>query len=252
MLLVARHSFRYMGIIGSGRKIWVPASAWRKAGGRLLRSCASARIGEIDEATILFGTEKSVTQAIQGADVLIFGTAVWNELFREAKARNGLLRTACVSICWHSAGVPKAEKRSDLLDKFHLHPSALIFDVDPYFTGGMSRHAQAIAADPSGELRAIEDTQRYIDRYSRYCRYLGWLCGRTSAGYRALDGLGIYFPTSLERFWFGKATNRPLSFAQSTNVGYRELRRVSSKCSRSHCGRRNGFKLRHFHGGAQQ
>jgi hypothetical protein len=174
-----------------------PADAW-------LQNCASPGIGVRDDGVIYFGTEPSVESAVRAANVLIFGDSRIEFAISRGNASQWFQTRGIRSYLLAFGGGAESGWAQKLLGKFHPHPDVLIFNVDPYFTGGLGPHGQAIAADPIGELRAIKETQSFVEGYAKYCRLFGWLCGRTSAAYRAiLDGhVFSYHP---ERFWFGKA-----------------------------------------------
>lgn len=181
-----------------------PANGW-------LQSCASPGIGEMDEGVIYFSTEPSVDSAVRTADVLIFGDSRIEFALSRGDASQWFQTRGIRSYLLAFGGGAESGLAQRLLDKFRPHAEVLIFNADPYFTGGLSPHGQAIAADPIGELRAIKEAQSFVKGYAKYCHLFGWLCGRTSAAYRTfLDG--YVFSYHPERFWFGKtfAGNLPL------------------------------------------
>jgi len=183
-----------------------PAEGW-------LQSCSSPQVGGIDETVVWFGLEKSVPPAVQAADVLIFGDSRIEFAFSRGNASEWFSAHQLRSYLLAFGGGAESGLAQQLLTKFQIHPAVLVFNADPYFTGELSQHGQAIRDNPDRELNAVLDTQSFIERYAGYCRYVGWLCGRTTTAYRAYaDGrVFTYFP---ERFWFGKAMAAHLPVAK--------------------------------------
>jgi hypothetical protein len=194
----------------AGREAWVegvkfgclppdgakPANGW-------MQSCASDRIGEIDHGVIWFGTEPSVQQAILAAQVLIFGDSRIEAALSRA---DGAQWFASRGLRFYLLAIGSGEESGwaqMLLAKLHPHPAVIVFNADPFFTGGLSAPAQAIVANPDKELQYTLESQSFMEHAARYCRYIPFLCGRTSSAYRDYAD-GHIFSVSPERFWFGK------------------------------------------------
>jgi hypothetical protein len=174
-----------------------PADGW-------LQTCASDRVGGIDESVIWFGTEPSVSGAVAAAKVLIFGDSRIEYAISRGGGSEWFSGKGIPFYLLAFGGGAESGLARKLLDKFHPHPDLVIFNVDPYFTGGFTLTGQAIAANPERELKAVLETQSFMRDSAKYCTYIPWLCGRTSSGYRAnIDG--HLFNLLPERYWFGRA-----------------------------------------------
>jgi hypothetical protein len=197
--------------------VW-PADGW-------MSSCASEQVGGIDESVVWFGLEKSVPAAVQAADVLVFGDSRIEFAYSRGNGSEWFLAHHLKSYLLAFGGGAESGLAQQLLKKFKPHPAVLIFNVDPYFTGEFSLHGQSIAANPDRELAAILETRSFMDRHAKYCKFIGWFCGRTTSSYRAYAD-GRVFSYEPERFWFGKAMaghfpiGKPPPWNTETFAGY--------------------------------
>jgi hypothetical protein len=170
-----------------------------------LNDCASDRVGDIDHAAVWFNTEPTIKPAILAAKVLVFG---------DSKMLGAMSNPSVIDwfesrhIAFYLLAFTFAEESGwaeRLLTKYRPHPAVMIFDTAPYFTGDQSEPAQAIALDPEGERRAALDTRSFVGEARKFCAYVAWLCGRTSASYRSYAD-GHLFQVDPQRFWFGART----------------------------------------------
>jgi hypothetical protein len=197
------------GVLTLGRDGWIeaekigcmPAGGTQPPGG-WLNYCASDRIGDYDHAAVWFGTEPGVGAAIRNARVLLFGDSKMQGAASQPTVEQWFAER---SIPFYLLAFTSGEQSGwaeRLIAKFHPHPAVMVFDTDPYFTGGLSLPAQAIIDDPAGEKRAAEATHAFIAAGPTYCTYLGWLCGRTESSYRSFTN-GRVYRSDAARWWFG-------------------------------------------------
>jgi hypothetical protein len=199
------------GALFGGREAWqetiklgcLPPGGVKPADGWLY-SCASDRVGAFDESVIWFATEHSIPDAIAAADLLIFGDSrIEYAISRGGAAEWFSSKGLRFYLLAFGGGTESGEARM-LLMKYRPHPAVVLFNVDPYFTGSLSPPAQSMISNPDQELQTVLETQSFLTKDATYCRYIEWLCGRTSTVYRAYSD-GHLFVYSPERFLFGKA-----------------------------------------------
>jgi hypothetical protein len=173
-----------------------PAGTW-------MDGCASDQIGSYELGVLWFNLDPQVTASIKRAKVLLFGDSRML-----AGMSNG------IASAWFAArdipmylmafGANEQSGWADrLMGKLRPQPELVVFDADPYFTGGESIPAQAIADDPAAEEKTARDIKAFLDAGPAYCDYLPWLCGRTQHSYRRyMDGTVVH--RSNDRVWFNK------------------------------------------------
>lgn len=171
--------------------------------GLWMDGCASDQIGSYVLDVLWFDLDPRAVAPIAKAKVLLFGDS-----------RMLTAASSGIASAWFAArhipmyllafGAGEQSGFTDrLVGKLRPHPDLVVFDADPYFTGEESIPAKAIANNPAGEEMTARATQEFLAAAPTYCRYLGWLCGRTQRFYRQYtDGVVVHL--SENRVWFNK------------------------------------------------
>jgi hypothetical protein len=195
-----------------------PSGAW-------MDGCASNQIGSYGLDVLWFDLDPAAVAGITRAKVLIFGDSrVLTAMSQGIASTWFAVRHIPMYLLAFGAG-EQSGFADRLVAKFQPRPSLVVFDADPYFTGEESIPAQAITEDPVGEETTARQTKAFLDAAPVYCRYLGWLCGRTERAYRQyLDGIVVHQDDY--RVWFNKnqggsfPITRPGSQVTSHYEGY--------------------------------
>jgi hypothetical protein len=180
-----------------------PAAGWMDV-------CISDRVGSgYGQDAIWFDLEPSVAAAVRRAKVLIFGDSRIMEAVSRSDTSEWFAARDIPFYLLAFGGGERSGWAEMLLDKFHPKPAVMIFDADPYFTGGYSLPVQAIRDDPKAEEKTARGIHDFMATEDGVCRYVPWVCGRTVATYRAYKD-GHLFADHPERFYFG--SGKPGSF----------------------------------------
>jgi hypothetical protein len=171
--------------------------------GLWMDGCASDQVGSYVLGMLWFNLDPQAVAGIERAKVLLFGdsrllTAASDGIASAWFAARHIPMYLLAFAAGEQSGWAKR-----LVEKLRPHPDLVVFDADPYFTGGQSIPAQAIADDPVGEEKIARATKVLLNAGPTYCHYLPWLCGRTQHFYRQyLDGVVAH--PSEDRVWFHK------------------------------------------------
>ena len=176
-----------------------PAGLW-------MDGCASDQIGSYGLDVLWYGPDPKTVAGIERAKVLIFGDSRMLTAMSEGVGSSWFSARMIPMYLLAFAAGEQSGFADRLVGKLRPRPVMAIFDTDPYFTGEQSIPAQAIANDPEGEEAIGRETKAFLDDGPVYCRYAGWLCGRTQHFYRRyLDGTVVHPDET--RVWFNKNQN---------------------------------------------
>ncbi len=167
--------------------------------------CNSQRYGVYDIEAVWHRVEPDVERSIRAAQVLTLS---------DSRLQNALSLGGASE--WFSAhrypvymlGLPTEASGfgARLLDNFHPHPSVVIFDASPYFTGEMGKSEQPIFADASASRRQVTALKEFQSTHRQFCAGWQWACGHTFSYFRSrLDGHWI-FPSASNAIWIGNAS----------------------------------------------
>lgn len=171
--------------------------------GLWMDGCASDQIGSYGLDVLWFNLDPQAVAGIERAKVLIFGDSRMLTAMSEGVASAWFAARHVPMYLLAFAAGEQSGFADRLVAKLRPQPEMVLFDADPYFTGEQSVPAQAIADDPAGEEKTARETKAFLDAGPVYCRYVGWLCGRTQHFYRQyLDGVVAH--QSNDRVWFNK------------------------------------------------
>jgi hypothetical protein len=165
--------------------------------------CNSERYGVYDVEAIWHHVEPDVALVLQDAKIV----SLTDSHLQNALSLGGASQWfAERHYPTYMLGLPTEESGfgERLLDNFHMHPSVVILDASPYFTGDVGASERGIFADPVGSRRQVTDLSEYQGWHRRACDRFPWACGHNFAYFRSrTDGHWI-FPEPSKRIWIGR------------------------------------------------
>lgn len=165
--------------------------------------CNSTRYGVYDVEAIWHRAEPDVVPALHAAKIV----SLSDSHLQNALSLGGASQWfADRHYPTYMLGLPAAESGfgQRLIDNFQLHPSVVILDASPYFTGEVGGAARGIFADPDASRKQVAELKGFEAWHQRLCGQFPWACGHNFSYFRSrVDGHWI-FPQPSKEIWIGR------------------------------------------------
>jgi hypothetical protein len=164
--------------------------------------CNSDRYGVYDADAIWHSLEPEVAPKVRAAKVLTLSDShLQNALSLGGASEWFESRRYPV----YMLGVPTAESQYGelLLERLQAHPSVIVFDSSPYFTGGPGAFEKALLEQPVESRERALELREFQDFHRRFCARFPWACGYNFAYFRSRKDGHWIFPAPSGRFLVG-------------------------------------------------